>query len=233
MKDLHDFDATDDLALDVADVTALEQRIAASGTSLSVLMARAGAALAELVESIAPLEHEHQPAVTVLCGSGNNGGDGWVCARILAQKGYPVTLVPTRAAAEVKAQPARDAAADAHAALEKAGCAVLSPGTEEAAAAIAQADVVVDALLGTGFSGSEVTGPAAQPIEAANASSALVVAADVPSGLSAQTGEPAAPCARADYTVTMICAKTGLAANPAACGRLLVAPLGVDARQFA
>ncbi len=233
MRELHDFDATTDRALDVAEVTELEQRIAASGTGLSVLMARAGAALAELVESIAPLEREHQPAVTVLCGSGNNGGDGWVCARILAQLGYPVTLVPTRPATEVKAQPARDAAADAHAALEKAGCAVLTPETEEAAAAIAQADIVVDALLGTGFSGSEVTGSAAQLIEAANASSALVVAADVPSGLSAQTGEPAAPCARADYTVTMICAKTGLAANPAACGRLLVAPLGVDARQFA
>lgn len=233
MKDLHDFDATVDLALDVADVTALEQRIAASGTSLSVLMARAGAALAELVESIAPLEHEHQPGVTVLCGSGNNGGDGWVCARILAQKGYPVTLVPTRAAAEVKAQPARDAAAKAQSALESAGCPVLSPDADEAAAAIARADIVVDALLGTGFSGGAVTGGAARLIEAANASTALVVAADVPSGLSAQTGEPATPCARADYTVTMICAKTGLAANRAACGRLLVAPLGVDARHFA
>ena len=63
-----------------------------------------------------------------------------------------------------------------------------------------------------------------------NESPAIAVAADVPSGLSAQTGEAAFPCARANYTVTMLCAKTGIVRAAEACGRIVIAPLGVDAR---
>ncbi len=230
MESLHDFDETADAVLDVDAVAALEKRVASTTTPLSVLMARAGAALADAVRAVAPLEAEHTPQVAVLCGSGNNGGDGWVCARVLAQDGYPVSVVATKRPDDVRAHPAREAALQSEKALEGLKRPVLSADDDRARKAVLEADVVVDALLGTGFSGTEVTGAAARLIGLLNESAALIVAADVPSGRSAQTGAAATPCARADYTVAMICAKTGLAKSEQACGRLLVAPLGVDAR---
>lgn len=228
MDSLHDFNEETDVVLDVEDVVKLEHDIARSSMPLSVLMARAGAALAGAVRAVAPLEDARKPSIVVLCGSGNNGGDGWVCARVLAQAGYPVTVAATRAAADVTAYPAREAAQASAEALANLGCSALAADDERVAAALAQADVAVDALLGTGFSGSEVTGTAGALVKLLNESPAFVIAADVPSGLSAQTGEAAVPCAHADCTVTMLCAKTGMAKRLDACGRLLVAPLGVD-----
>lgn len=78
--------------LDVADVAKLEQAIAADGTSLAELMERAGNAVADEVQA----QLSCPAPVVVLCGTGNNGGDGWVCARALAQAGWPVTLVAPR-----------------------------------------------------------------------------------------------------------------------------------------
>ena len=230
MDSLHDFDEQADLVLDVEQVTELEKRAEQAGIPLASLMARAGAALADHVRSLAPFETEHTPRIVLLCGPGNNGGDGWVCARILAQEGYPVTVVATRSADDIKAQPARDAAIPAHKALLNAECTVLSADDERVPHVLAQADIAVDALLGTGFSGEAVTGTAGRLIALLNESPAIAVAADVPSGLSAQTGEAAFPCARANYTVTMLCAKTGIVRAAEACGRIVVAPLGVDAR---
>ena len=201
MDSLHDFDEQADLVLDVEQVTELEKRAEQAGIPLASLMARAGAALADLVRSLAPFETEHTPRIVLLCGPGNNGGDGWVCARILAHK-----------------------------ALLNAECTVLSADDERVPHVLAQADIAVDALLGTGFSGEAVTGTAGRLIALLNESPAIAVAADVPSGLSAQTGEAAFPCARANYTVTMLCAKTGIVRAAEACGRIVVAPLGVDAR---
>ena len=90
--------------------------------------------------------------------------------------------------------------------------------------------MVVDAMLGTGFTGTEVREPYDWWIWFANerrAEHAKVLAADVPSGLSAQTGAAADPCIKADLTVTMIVNKTGLASPEAArwCGEVSVAPL--------
>ena len=127
--------------LDVAQVVELERRIAEAGTPLSELMERAGAAVAgaakQLVdEAIAqklkpleaaahdaclPLPELGPPSIAVLCGSGNNGGDGWVAARILAQEGYHVAVMSPCRAEEVKAQPAHDAAVEAKRVLEEAG----------------------------------------------------------------------------------------------------------------
>ncbi|MBO4365435.1 MAG: DNA-deoxyinosine glycosylase, partial [Eggerthellaceae bacterium] len=107
--------------LDVPDVVALEQAIAAAGTPLSELMDRAGTALALRVEAILrgleagtyprPIAAtETEPLVVLLCGSGNNGGDGWVAATLLAQHGHRVCLVTKKAAEDITAQPAHDAA---------------------------------------------------------------------------------------------------------------------------
>lgn len=139
--------------MDVAEVVALEQCIAQEGTSLYTLMTRAGKAVVEVVRQHAPVGSY----VVVLAGSGNNGGDGWVAAEDLAEQGYNVVLVTKAPAAEIKAEPAKTAALKA----EEAGSlrVEVDPGRGAIKEELKRADVVVDAILGTGFSHSEVREP--------------------------------------------------------------------------
>lgn len=230
MNALHDYLPDTDVAMDVADVVALEQELAASGTSLFELMERAGFALADAVAAITPQDEAHEPRVLVLCGSGNNGGDGWVCAARLAQDGFPVTVACTRLPEDMAAQPARDHALRAKEELDGRGATVVCASDRAACDAAAQdADVIVDALLGTGFSGESVSGDAGTLCAVASATDqAIIVAADVPSGVNAQTGDFARGALKADYTVTMLRVKAGMVGDGHArpwCGRLLVAPL--------
>ena len=153
--------------LDVDEVAALERAIAEDGTPLIELMDRAGRAVAEEVRAWVP-----DPApVVVLAGSGNNGGDGWVVARVLAEAGYPVTLVASDLAERLHAEPARTTALDAFAQAAEDGLplsVLIAPDADVLADAIDRAEAVVDALLGTGFSGEEVREPYASWIRAAN-----------------------------------------------------------------
>lgn len=243
--------------LDVADVVRLEQEIAKRGTSLALLMERAGRFLAHRAQRMAEkktaieenalldendrIENdqlmnntrlEDGPRFVVLCGNGNNGGDGWVAARDLAENGQHVTVVCNATPDSISAQPARDAAQAAKRVLEAAPHALIltAPTEHRLHEAFSRADVCIDALLGTGFEGSHVRPPFDAWIAAANEQRArgmLTIAADVPSGLSAQTGKAAAPCIKADETVTMIVSKPGLE-TPFAfafCGTVSVAPL--------
>lgn len=210
---------------DVADVVTLEQCIARDGTSLFDLMTRAGTALAHAVEAHAV----PGAAVVVLAGSGNNGGDGWVAARVLAAAGRNVTLVSKSAPEELVAEPARTAA------LESASTGsfdlAIAPSDAELTRLLDNADVIVDAILGTGFAHDRVREPYATWIRQANEAhrkhGVRIVAADCPSGLNAQTGATASECIAADETVTMIVPKTGLLESQARpyVGTLLLAPL--------
>lgn len=139
--------------LDVADVVALEQRIARDGTSLLELMTRAGTALARAVEAHAA----PGATIVILAGSGNNGGDGWVAARALAAADRNVTLVSKVVPEELTAEPARTAA------LESASTGsfdlTIAPSDAELARLLDNADVIVDAILGTGFAHDQVASP--------------------------------------------------------------------------
>ena len=211
--------------LDVADVVALEQRVARDGTSLFDLMTRAGTALARAVEAHAV----PGATIVILAGSGNNGGDGWVAARALAAADRNVTLVSKVVPEELTAEPARTAA------LESASTGsfdlAIAPSDAELARLLDNADVIVDAILGTGFAHDQVREPYATWIRQANGAhrkhGVRIVAADCPSGLSAQTGATASECIAADETVTMIVPKTGLLESQARpyVGTLLLAPL--------
>lgn len=211
--------------LDVADVVALEQRIARDGTSLLKLMTRAGTALARAVE----VHAVPGAAVVILAGSGNNGGDGWVAARALAAADRNVTLVSKIVPEELTAEPARTAA------LESASTGsfdlAIAPSDAELARLLDNADVIVDAILGTGFVHDQVREPYATWIRQANGAhrkhGVRIVAADCPSGLSAQTGATASECITAGETVTTIVPKTGLLESQARpyVGTLLLAPL--------
>lgn len=206
-------------------------------------------------------ENQAAPHIAILCGSGNNGGDGWVAARELACAGCAVDLITKRPAREISAEPAHEQALlteaiaseatnAAHAGLRQTATSVptapqttatqhaepgaiaihVSPSHGELACLLAAADVIVDAILGTGFSGDSVLAPYDAWIRLANeqrARGARIVAADVPSGLSAQTGKAAEPCLKAHETVTMIASKPGLETPYAFafCGTVHVAPL--------
>ena len=177
------------------------------------LMERAGAGVARAVERIAP-----DGPVTVVCGKGNNGGDGLVVARLLRQGSREVTVVCVA--------PPGEYAGDARVNLERlpgegplrldgspweqggdgarADAGPLAPGARAA---------VVDALLGTGFEGVP-RGAVADGIEAINAARAPTVAVDVPSGVHASTGVVGGVAVRATATVTFHAGKPGLWINP-------------------
>ena len=222
--------------MDVADVVALEQRIAASGeTDLLGLMLRAGRALAKAAEHMVPSK---ESTVCILAGHGNNGGDGWVAADHLARAGYRVTIITRDAPHDLEAKPARTAANMTAGAASSGTLPNLrisiNPKKSAVEAQINGANLIIDCMLGTGFHYDEVKEPYATWINLANAARknyhALILAADVPSGLYAQTGMTAQPHITADATLTMLVSKPGLTLSIAAdcVGELVLAPLGIN-----
>jgi NAD(P)H-hydrate epimerase len=179
------------------------------------LMEAAGAALArETARSAA------EGPIRVLCGKGNNGGDGLVAARHLRATGFDVDVLLL--------WPAGELSGDAAANLERleGGHRELDAG--DAAAALAGSGAIVDAIFGTGFSG-EPRDPAAAAIRAANEAGAPVVACDIASGVDAASGEAAEIAIDADLTVTFHGAKLGhrIAPGKWRTGDLVVAPIGI------
>lgn len=190
-----------------ADRWAIEQR----GISSLDLMEAASAGLAALVQEVAP-----QGLVVVACGAGNNGGDGYACARLLREAWREVAVLAV-------GEPKGDAAVQ----LERL------PGDPPLAfdpSALEDAAVVVDALLGTGSAG-EPRGAVAEAIAAIEACQAPVVACDVPSGVDASTGEVAGAAVRATATATFHASKPGLHVNPgkARTGAVRVVDIGIPA----
>jgi NAD(P)H-hydrate epimerase len=189
-----------------------------------VLMENAGRGAAELIRSRLP---DLRGTVVVLAGGGSNGGDGFVVARHLVNGGVAVRVHLCADRARV----AGDAATNL-AVLERMGVAIEPvadvAAAKSAAARLTDADVVVDALLGTGFRG-EVREPTASLIRAlAAARRRAVVAIDLPSGLDCDTGAPSAATVRADWTVTFVAPKVGFLAAGARAftGEVVVASIG-------
>lgn len=204
--------------LNVDDVKRVEVGLTRVGVSISELMHRAGGAAAEEVMALGPLG-----PVVVLCGLGNNGGDGWVCAEELFGRGVDVTVVSPAEPDGLSSDLARVVAQSA----TGVGVPYLAgPGRERLEELLSGAAVVVDAILGTGFHG-EPRAPFGIWIDCINACDAYVLSVDVPSGLSAATGHAPGGCVIADSTVTMLALKPGLLSDEGrdACGELVVAPL--------
>lgn len=170
------------------------------GISLSALMDAAGKGLARVARSMMGSPHD---AVWVFCGSGNNGGDGYVCARELRLEGVDATVC---AAGSVATEGLASAAAESYRA---AGGQILAA---EDLTSI-NAGLIVDCLLGTGLS-RPVTGTYARLIEAINASPAPVLACDVPSGVNADDGRIMGLAVRADRTLMMGLAKPACVLPP-------------------
>ena len=186
--------------LSTEQVLNLEDIIEKQGTSKAELMEHAG-------EFTASVVMKHNPKrVLVMTGFGNNGGDGWVAADILSHKGVVVDVVTPIEPNEIKSPLAR------HVARRTAGRDVavhVGPSRDELVAFIENADVVVDALLGTGFKGS-LRPPFPIWIETLNELRPVTVSVDIPSGLDSDTGLVAEMCVHADETATMLAPKIGL-----------------------
>lgn len=182
------------------EVVRLEDLIEKAGTSKAQLMEHAGEFIAKMVKRYSP---KH---VVVLAGFGNNGGDGWVAADVLQHQGITVDVVTPLEPDEIKSPIAR------HVARRTSGRdvnVIVGPSRDELVEILEQADVVVDAILGTGFSG-EVRPPFSIWIPTLNELDLTVVSADVPSGLDSETGRADGPCVNATLTATMLAPKIGL-----------------------
>src|SRR5690349_8845709 len=177
------------------------------------LMERAGGEVARAILAL-----DGDGPVRVVCGRGNNGGDGLVVARLLREHGLDVDALLLFAA--------DDLSPDARANLERTPARQVGMG--ELPAALDGSAVVVDAILGTGFTGSPRP-PLDDAIAAINAAGARVVAVDVPSGVDASTGEVAGVCVEADVTVTFHAPKLGLWIAPGKthAGRVEVVDIGI------
>lgn len=204
-------------ALTAAELRGIEAQAVETGAStLAGLMDRAGAALADEVMRRVP-----RGSVAVVCGPGNNGGDGWAAARLLADAGREVRVVALRAPDELTGA-AREAAEGATA----TGVRWLTP--DSLTEGLRGASAVVDAIFGFRFHGPPDE-RCANAITAIGAADAVVIAADIPSGVDADTGAVAGPAVRADVTVTFTVYKRGLTLYPGAAlaGEIVVADIGV------
>lgn len=191
----------------------------------AVLMQRAAYGLANTV--IRELRHRglkaYGSSVSVLAGKGNNGGDGLFAAALLARRGLRTTAVLTAGEAHPEALAAFRAAGGRDTALSDGNA-------RELAADAAGADVVIDAVLGTGAQRGLRGAAGAFIKELDRRRSGLVVACDIPSGVDADTGEAHAPVLAADVTVSFGAAKAGLLADPGAdfTGRVRTVPIGIE-----
>ena len=193
-----------------ADRWAIEDR----GVPSLELMETAGAAVADAAAEIA------EPGqATVVCGKGNNGGDGLVAARRLAEMGFEVEALLLSSPDELSHDAAANLARfDSARSVEPA----------ELATSLASAGVVVDAIFGTGFAG-EPRDPTAAAIDAINASEAPTVAADIASGVNASTGQVEGGAVEAGLTVSFHAPKLGhwIAPGKWHTGELRLAPIGI------
>ena len=195
--------------LTVAQVGEADRAAIAAGTPGIVLMERAGQAVAEAIEArFAPC------STTVLVGPGNNGGDGYVVARLLAERGWPVRV-------EALA-PARSADAQAAAAAWNRAVEPFDPRGPSA-------ELIVDALFGAGLDRALGAEPARLALALERAGTP-VVAIDTPSGLAGDTGQPlGGVCFRAQLTVTFHRPKPAHVLQPgrALCGEVVVGDIGL------
>jgi hydroxyethylthiazole kinase-like uncharacterized protein yjeF len=209
--------------LTAAEMQAVEAAaIDAGAVTGRALMERAGAGVVASVAAEWP-EGWAGPAV-VLCGPGNNGGDGFVVARLLAEAGRDVAVCLWGAVDKLPP----DARATAEAWSARGGAV---GGVEEVGAALAEAGLVVDALFGIGLTRAmpDALGDLAGAVARARRRGAKVVAVDVPSGLCADSGRVLGTAVAADLTVTFHAEKPGhrLAEGPVQCGAVRVVDLGL------
>lgn len=220
-------------AISAETMTGADARAQALGYPELRLMEHAGTAVAAAVKALATdLDRWKTGPIVILCGPGNNGGDGFVAARRLALAGASVIVAIVASDARPRGATAarnwdriaRDTGiTKVHLPVAR-DVAMFAHGVEKAA-------VVVDALLGTGVRGAlrDPIRSAVEVVGQARAAGVPIVAVDTPTAVDLSSGEPSDPAVLADLTVTFHRPKTGLLTRRGAAhaGRILVAPIGI------
>ncbi|MEM8497007.1 MAG: NAD(P)H-hydrate dehydratase [Pseudomonadota bacterium] len=204
------------------DRVAIEQH----GIAGIVLMKRAAMAMLQLAQQRWP----HAEQLRVVCGGGNNGGDGYLFAALAAQRALEVEVLSLRPCGALKGDAllARQMAEQADVRIIE-----LADG-EDIGAWLASGDLLIDALLGTGL-GSAVRADCLALIENMVASELPILSADVPSGLNSDTGEIMGAAVKADCTISFVALKSGLmtASGRACCGDIFLSDLAIPPEVFA
>lgn len=207
--------------LNAEQTRSLEKSAVKAGISYLQLMENAGAAAARFIKKRFPVD---QKRVVVLCGKGNNGGDGFVAARHLAELGAKVIVVL------VEGQPGTDIARGMYEKLADTAVKTVDylETPEMIAPMLSSADFIVDAIYGIGFHGSipEYLHPLFIVVKSC---SAMVISLDVPSGVLCDTGSIQGKCIRANYTVSFTTLKNAHLLQPGKtyCGQVAVVPVGI------
>ena len=201
--------------LTTAEMAEADRLAVAAGVPFLTLMENAGRAVADEATDMV----QRGARVVVLCGPGNNGGDGFVAARLLSARQREVTLALLGN---------RDALKGDAAAMAAAWAGRIEPLSPEI---LKGADLIVDALFGSGLT-RPLAGAAADIVAACNLSGVPILAVDVPSGLDGATGAPTGPVIEATRTITFFCRKLGHVLMPGRrlSGRVVVADIGIPGR---
>ena len=208
------------------DMSELERRASEYGLGVKQLMENAGRGVAEFVLARYPWAGR----VCVVCGGGNNGGDGFVAARYLSAS-RAVTVVLLTAPERIRTEEARqnwEALAGTPAKVHVASD-IHSLG--RVSAEIAEANVIVVAIFGTGVKRGEVGEPYATAISMVNGSGGVKVAVDLPSGIDPATGAASKPAARVDVTLALHLPKVGLRGRKEYTGEVVVVSIGIRSEQ--
>ena len=188
-----------------------------------LMMENAGHGLADFVAR--RFKNLKNKRIVAVCGTGNNGGDGFVASRHLAGYGAKITVVLLGSPSDLKSEEARLN----WGIIEKMDSIEIIFGkemTDEVKDRIAKAGIILDGIFGTGIKG-EIRKPYASAIDAINKSKAYVVAVDVPSGFDPNTGQIHEKCVRADATVTFHRLKVGLVKGKKYTGPVHVERIGI------
>ena len=202
-------------------MAAADKAAAGSGIPSVDLMDRAGRAVGRAV--VEALGGTYGRRVTVLCGKGNNAGDGFVAAAYLARRGASCNVALLADPFDLKGD-----ALDAFEKMQGAGVRSRRYDGVRFERDLDRSDLIVDAMLGTGFKGS-LSGQMAEAVAVMNANPAPVLSIDIPSGVDGETGLVEGEAVQAFRTVTLAALKTGLLLQPGAryAGELVVADIGI------
>jgi len=193
------------------------------GISTLILMENAGRSVAEEIIKL------KKRKIAIFCGKGNNGGDGFVCARHILSRGIKPDIFLIGKVSEVKREARINL--DILLKLKQKIFEINEDNFNFYKQKIKDYDLVVDALFGIGVE-REISGLFKKVIEEINFSAKYVISIDIPSGLNADTGEIFGCCVKADKTVTFLKVKRGMLKNegPKYCGKILVKDLGFPLR---
>lgn len=204
------------------DMKKLEKLSDENGVSYKKLMINAGNAVAAFIDE--KFRDISGMKVLICCGCGNNGGDGFVTAEALKEKGAAPTVILT------STMPASEEAKAMYERIVECGIPIISflQDEEKCISEINRADIIVDAIFGTGFHG-DIEAPLSTLIERINSCGKIVVSIDIPSGVNARTGEVSKECVEANYTLTFEAKKYGHILLPGReyCGDIITALIGI------